>query len=137
MEIHLKTGFIQSSQSPTTAPIYFDKKPDGSHCLYVDYQGFNNLTIKNRYSLPLIGEGLDWLGRAKPFNQLDLTSAYHRIKIEEGDKCKTVFRTKYGHFEYKGCPFPCPTHSPILKTILTKSLLKNLIFLLWCIWITF
>ncbi len=62
IETHLKTGFIQPSKSPAGAPIFFNKKPDGSLRLCVDYQGLNNLTIKNRYSLPLIGESLDWLG---------------------------------------------------------------------------
>ena len=67
IETHLKTGFIRPSKSPAGAPILFDKKPDGSLRLCVDYRGLNNLTIKNRYPLPLIGEALDRLGRAKRF----------------------------------------------------------------------
>ena len=67
IETHLKTGFIRPSKSPAGAPILFDKKPDGSLRLCVDYRGLNNLTIKNRYPLPLIGESLDRLGRAKRF----------------------------------------------------------------------
>ena len=81
IETHLKTGFIRPSKSPAGAPILFDKKPDGSLRLCVDYRGLNNLTIKNRYPLPLIGESLDRLGRAKRFTQLDLTSAYYRMRI--------------------------------------------------------
>ncbi len=81
IEIHLKTGFIRPSKSPAKAPILFDKKPNGSFCLYVDYRGLNNLTIKNQYPLPLIGKFLNRLGRAKQFTQLDLTSAYHRMRI--------------------------------------------------------
>ncbi len=105
LETHLKTGFIRPSKSPTGAPILFDKKPYGSLRLCVDYRGLNNLTIKNRYPLPLIGEFLNRLGRAKRFTQLDLTSVYHRMKIREGDKWKTAFRTRYGHFEYQVIPF--------------------------------
>ncbi len=81
IETHLKTEFIRPSKSPAGAPILFDQKPDGSLCLYVDYQGLDNLTIKNRYPLPLIGESLDRLSWAKWFTQLDLTSAYHRMRI--------------------------------------------------------
>ncbi len=44
---NLANGFIRPSKSPVGAPIFFDKKPDGSLRLYVDYQGLNNLTIKN------------------------------------------------------------------------------------------
>ena len=105
IETHLKTGFIRPSKSPAGAPILFDKKPNGSLRLCVDYRGLNNLTIKNRYPLPLIGESLDRLGRAKRFTQLDLTSAYHQMRIKEGDKWKTAFRTRYDHFEYQVMPF--------------------------------
>ena len=62
IETHLKTGFIQPSKSPASTPILSDKKPDGSLCLCMDHRGLNNLTIKNRYPLPLIGKSLDRLG---------------------------------------------------------------------------
>ena len=52
-------GFIRPSKSPAGAPIFFDRKSDGSLRLCVDYRGLNNLTIKNRYPLPLVGESLD------------------------------------------------------------------------------
>ena len=81
IETHLRTGFIRPSKSPAGAPILFDKKSDRSLRLYVDYQGLNNLTIKNWYSLPLIDESLVRLGRTKRFTQLDLTSAYYRMRI--------------------------------------------------------
>ncbi len=100
IETHLKTGFIRPFKSPAGAPILFDKKPDGSLRLCVNYRGLNNLTIKNRYPLSLIGEALDWLGRTKRFTQLDLTSVYYRMRIWEGDEWETAFRTRYGHFEY-------------------------------------
>ncbi len=44
---NLTYSFITPSKSPTGAPILFDKKPDGSLRLCVDYQSLNNLTIKN------------------------------------------------------------------------------------------
>ena len=81
LKTHHKTGFFWPLKSPAVTPIFFDKRPDGSLQLCVDYRGLNILTIKNRYPLPLIGESLDRLGRAKRFTQLDLTSAYHRMRI--------------------------------------------------------
>ena len=86
IKTHLKTGLIQPSKSPAGAPILFNKKPDDSLWLSINYQGLNNLTIKNRYLLLLIGKALDRLGRAKEYTQLDLTSAYHQMRIREGDK---------------------------------------------------
>ena len=67
IETNLVNGFIQASKSPAGAPILFVCKPDSSLRLCVNYQGFNDLTIKNWYPLPLIGESLDRLGQAKRF----------------------------------------------------------------------
>ena len=86
IETNLANKFIRPSKSPAGAPILFDRKSDSSLRLCVNYQGLNNLTIKNRYPLPLIGESLDRLRRAKQFTQLDLTSAYHQMRIRKGDK---------------------------------------------------
>ena len=86
IKTYLKTGFIQPSKSSADASILFDKKPNSSFWLCVNYQGLNNLTIKNQYPLLLIREALDWLDRAKQFTQLDLTSAYHQMRIKESDK---------------------------------------------------
>ena len=86
IKINLANGFIRPSKSSAGAPIFFDRKPDGCLRLCVDYRSLNNITIKNQYPLPLIGESLDRLGRAKRFTQLDLTNAYHRMRIREGDE---------------------------------------------------
>ena len=86
IETNLVNDFIRLSTSLTGAPILFDRKSDGLLRLCVDYQSLNNLTIKNQYPLPLIRELLDRLGRARRFTQLDFTSAYHRMRICEGDE---------------------------------------------------
>ena len=59
IETNLANGFIRASKSPAGSSILFIGKFNGSFCLYVNYQGFNNLTIKNWYPLPLIGKSLD------------------------------------------------------------------------------
>ena len=100
IETNLANNFIRPSKSPAGAPILFHRKPDRSLRFCVDYWDLNNITIKNRYPLPLIAESLDQLGRVKQFTQLDLTNAYHRMRIHEGDEWKTAFRTRYGHFKY-------------------------------------
>ena len=56
---NLTNGFIRSSKFSVRAPIFFDKKPDKSLRLYVDYQDLNNLTIKNQYLLSLVRKLLD------------------------------------------------------------------------------
>ena len=86
IKTYLKTGFIWSFKSLANASILFDKKPDGSFRLFVNYQGLKNFTIKNRYPLPLIGESFNQLGWAMSFIQLDLIITYHQMRIEKGDK---------------------------------------------------
>ncbi len=56
---NLVNNFIKSFKSLARTLIFFDKKSDKSLRLCVNYQSLNNLTIKNRYSLSLIGESLD------------------------------------------------------------------------------
>ena len=67
IKTNLANGFIRPSKSPAGAPILFVHKANDSLQLCVNYRGLNNLTIKNRYPLLLIGESLDWLGWAKRF----------------------------------------------------------------------
>ncbi len=86
IETYLKTRFIWPSTFPTDTPIFFNKKPNSNFCLFLDYQGLNNLTIKNLYLFPLIKKALNCLGWAKQFTQLDLTYTYYQIKIWESDK---------------------------------------------------
>ena len=47
IKTNLAKDFIWASKSLVGALILFVRKPNGSFCLYVNYQGFNNLKIKN------------------------------------------------------------------------------------------
>ena len=126
IDLHLKTGFIRPSKSPAGAPILFAKKPDGGLRLCVDYRGLNNLTIKNRYPLPLVGESLDRLGRAQKFSKIDLTWAYNRVRIKRGDEWKTAFRTRYGHYEYCVLPFGLSNAPATFQAYINSILAENL-----------
>ena len=101
----LKRGWIRPSKSPFGSPVLFVKKPDGSLRLCVDYRKLNEITIKNRYPLPLMSELFDRLKHAKFFTRLDIIEAYHHLHIAPGGEWKTAFRTRYGHFEYLVMPF--------------------------------
>ena len=59
IETNLANSFIRLSKSPAGAPILFNWKSNSFFWLCVNYQGFNNLTIKNWYPLSLVGELLD------------------------------------------------------------------------------
>ena len=71
----------------------------------MDYRQLNDITIKNRYPLPLIKELRDRLQGAQWFTALDLKGAYNLIRMKKGEEWKTAFRTRYGHYEYLVMPF--------------------------------
>ena len=54
------------------ASCFYIPKKNGSLQLVQDYKKLNQITIKNKMSLLLIGEVIDNLKKAKYFNKLDL-----------------------------------------------------------------
>ena len=96
----------------------FVKKSDGILRLCVDYRGLNEITIKNRYPLPLLQKTLSRLSQVKYYTKLDLRVSYNLVRIAEGEEWKTAFRTRYGHFEYTVMPFGL-TNAPARSNILS------------------
>jgi len=105
LDVNEKRGWIRSSTSLAGAPIHFVKKKDGGLRLCVDYRQLNEITIKDRTPLPVIGESLDQLSSATIYTTLDIRDAYYNLRIRAGDEWKTAFRTRYGLYEYCVMPF--------------------------------
>jgi hypothetical protein len=70
-------GFIRPISSPWVAPVIFVDKKDGTQRMCVDYRSLNEVTIKNKYSLPRIDDLFDQLRGACVFSKIDLRSGYH------------------------------------------------------------
>jgi hypothetical protein len=47
----------------------------------VDYRSLNDVTVKNKYLLPLIKDLFDQMRGARVFSKIDLRSGYHQMKI--------------------------------------------------------
>jgi hypothetical protein len=101
----LDKNFIRISSSPAAAPVLFVRKPGGGLRFCCDYRALNKLTRKDRYPLPLIQETLNRISKAKWFTKLDVTAAFHKIRIAKGDEWLTAFRTRFGLFEWLVTPF--------------------------------
>ena len=83
---HLVIEFIRLFIFSAGASILFVKKKDGGFRLCVNYRDFNLLTIKNRYFLSLIKESIDRFNKVKIYTRLNITAAYHRLRIRKGDE---------------------------------------------------
>jgi len=81
------------------ALVFFIKKKDGSLWLVQDYRALNSMTVKNKYSLPLISELVSQLRRARYFTKLDVRWGFNNVHIKPGDEWKAAFWTNQGLFK--------------------------------------
>ena len=122
----LASGTIRPSSSPVAAGFFFVAKKDGSLRPCIDYRHLNDITVKNRYPLPLLSSTFEPLSQATIFSKLDLRNAYHLVRIREGDQWKTAFNTHLGHFEYLVMPFGL-TNAPVVFQALVNDILRDMI----------
>ena len=92
--IRLFNAFVETS-------VLFVKKSNDNLRLCVNYRKFNEIIIKNNYSLSLLSEILKRFANVKHFIKIDIRNAYHRIRIRKEDEWKIAFRTRYKQYEYQ------------------------------------
>ena len=123
----LATGLIRPSKSSCSSPVLFAPKKNGELRLCIDYRGLNDITIKNRYPLPLIDDVIGSLAGAKYFTSMDLRNGYHNLRIAHGYEWLTAFRTKYGLFEYTCVPFGL-TNAPAAFQNFMDNIFSDLLY---------
>ena len=99
---------------------------DGSLCPVQDYHKLNEMTVKNRYPLPLIQELIDKLKQSKYFTKMDVQWEYNNIRIAEGDEWKAAFRTNKGLYK-PTIMFFSLTNSPATFQTFMNHILRELI----------
>jgi hypothetical protein len=83
---NIKKGFIRLSESPVRYLVMFVPKKNRKLRLCVDFRKLNDITIKNQYPLPNIGELQDQLSYTEIFTALDLQEAYNLICMKKEEK---------------------------------------------------
>ncbi|GJZ72913.1 putative reverse transcriptase domain-containing protein [Tanacetum coccineum] len=101
---------------------------DGSFRMCIYYHELNKLTVKNRYPLSRIDDLFDQLLGLSVYSKIDLLSGYHQLHIKEEDIPITVFRTRYGHFEFQVMPFGLTNALAVFMDLMNRLLKKERLY---------
>ena len=126
LDEHLMMDFICPSQSLGGALVLFTCKKDSLLWLCTDFHGLNKITKKDCYPLPHITNLLDSLRKAKIYSKINLWHTYHLVQIQEGNKWKMAFQTRYSSFEWCVMPFGL-TNSPAAFQCFINDIFGNLL----------
>ena len=96
----LQDGVIYPSSSPWASPVCLVPKKDGTTRFCVDYRRLNEVTVKDRYPLPLIQDIFDQLGETV-YLVCNLKAAYNQLRVVEYEQDNTAFICHRGFFNFR------------------------------------
>lgn len=99
----------------------------------MDYRQLNQVTIKNMYHLPRIYDLIYLLVRAYVFSKIYLRLGYHQIRVKSEDIHKTVFKTRYDHYEYSVMPSGVTNVLEVFMEYMNKTSTPTWVGLSWCL----
>ena len=74
-------------------------KRDATIRICIDFRKLNEITMKDAYPLPRIGQTQNALQNAEYFSLLDVASGYWQVPVAEKDRQNSIFCTPEGGFQ--------------------------------------
>ena len=91
--------------SSWVAKLVLVRKKSGKIRICVYFRDLNRVSLKDRHPLPSMEQILSEVTRSKRFSILDGFLGYNQVLVQEADRYKTTFTTKWGTYAYCKMPF--------------------------------
>jgi hypothetical protein len=102
----LKADIIETvEESEWISPMVQQDKKQGGIRICVDLRNLNDACLHDPFPTLFTNEVLETIGGHKAYSFTDGFLGYHRIKITQEDRYKTMFVTKWGSYQYTVMPF--------------------------------
>ena len=92
LDLIIKMGVIEESNSPWDSPAVLIPKADGSIRFRVDYRHVNDVTLPDAFPLPRVEDLTDKIGRSRYLTKTDLS----RVPMEDSSVPILAFVTPHG-----------------------------------------
>lgn len=95
-------------------------KPNGKWRICIDYRKLNEITVADKYPLPLMDDLLQEARGTIYMTTIDLHSGFWQIKIRPEDREKTAFVTPFGMYQFRRMPFGLRNASATFQRLINK-----------------
>ena len=102
LEAHIIFPIKHSSWVANLVPV---RKKNGEIRLCVDFRDLNRASLKDHHPLPSMEQILSKVSGSERFSFLDGFSGYNQVLVQESNRYKTAFTTKWGNYSYGKMPF--------------------------------
>ena len=131
LDLELARGFLQPSDSTSSAPVFFVRDPSngtrsGQLRLVIDYRDLNSKIKKDDYPIPLTRTVMNDLAGADWLTTIDVRSGFANIRMAPGSEALTAFKTFYGLYEYRVMPMGLATAPAVFQRFINSVLNPHL-----------